>query len=671
MSSQPSPPYERVERGFRADASSQALCVLTEAVYLNTPPHPLTIPNTSDHRPPPVYKERPSEAASTQLRATATARWEHRKAPFFLSITAAASQTALLVASIYITIFPVILPSSDCLGPITVKNFNASSFPQNEITFADALRDGITLQAYESVRMIGEARIPWRANTYAIGPIFVFILIHLASPAIVSIWTASPAQADLSFTLNDTSVTANPQYYSNFSLLNPQLYHIEEYDGLVVSLTALLASSKFLATQNISTAPMSLSSSVDDLSSPIGSGVSPLLRQVRQLETSVNFKGYIGVDRTMDINRTLEMQIRSTTSNVYTFQAPVTVAESTNVTSDSLVAQHLRLRLDSYIITVLLSVPFCPGTIWQLEYVNAPLLVSTVNCMSGSASYTGYFAILGTRDGTTKIGRIPTFIPLASYLTTVVAGVGSNIKYFSQNMTYELGTGSSPTGTESNNSSYRYQLDVGSEANATNLADHLVTRYFGQDTLGGLSSSTLVQLLRVLNAIQASDDVVRDAFATLTRAMYAMAVTKQVSQETTQYIARLGHFPADVTQAKTSFIQVSSLALRIGPSGWSVLYNGVVAAMWVAVVFALRISSVHRPVTLDPLDPISVLLVAHNSPPAAELNGGGTGDLDQLATHKVNMRLRALDPDHLGFVYGEREGAIANYPGPVVGQRYG
>ncbi|KAL8278901.1 hypothetical protein RQP46_008772 [Phenoliferia psychrophenolica] len=297
----------------------------------------------------------------------------------------------------------------------------------------------------------------------------------------------------------------------------------------------------------------------------------------------------------------------------------------------------------------------------------APVLVFALANLAapagGGLAYTGYFFINNTA-ATGGISNLPIFNPLTTCLTTVVTGIGSGLEYFSQSQSLALGQ-------DVNTDEYR--LDVGTEINCTALSLALVDLLWMQFTQYGVGSRPLAQLIgwdedRDLNTTISLTPSLREALASFTQALYSTTIIKEISQETSEYFEDRAELPdSNVTLGRTS---VTSDALKIGPSGWNVLYIAVIAGMWVAVLFALRISYLDRPVSLDPLDPISILLVAQNSPPSAELDGGCTGDADQLRSREVNMRLCAIEPDHLGFVYGHGS-KVASFPGPVLGQKYG
>ncbi|KAL8277811.1 hypothetical protein RQP46_009794 [Phenoliferia psychrophenolica] len=186
---------------------------------------------------------------------------------------------------------------------------------------------------------------------------------------------------------------------------------------------------------------------------------------------------------------------------------------------------------------------------------------------------------------------------------------------------------------------------------------------WGNQSQGGRGSIVLNRLVNLSNEYGEVYD-----FGALTGAMASMAVSKQVYAETAAAnkgalgAAWMGYsLSGTVTPAF-----ITCTCLKVGPDSWEALYLGVVAAMWLAVLLALAVSIHHPPVSLDPLDPISMLLIAQNSPPSAELEGGCTGDVDRLRSRNVKMRLCAVDSERLGFVFGD-DRKLADLPSPVIG----
>ncbi|KAL8292727.1 hypothetical protein RQP46_001339 [Phenoliferia psychrophenolica] len=269
----------------------------------------------------------------------------------------------------------------------------------------------------------------------------------------------------------------------------------------------------------------------------------------------------------------------------------------------------------------------CPSTTWDLIYSGSEIMSSMISCMNNGKSYAGYFFINATDPAA------PVFVPLASCLTTVTAGTKSGVIYRD---------GSSPKYYIPELYDYNWDETIliqqlKHRADATALSQSLVAQMWGDQSLGGHGYTALNKLVKGSDS-EWTREWTLGVLQGVTRSMAAMA------------------------------IQLS--CLKVGPSGWETLYLGVVAAMWLAVLLALAVSLRNPPVSLDPLDPISMLLVAQNSPPSSELEGGCTGDVDRLHSRKVKMRLRAVDSDHLGFVYGD-ERELAALPSPVIGRSYG
>ncbi|KAL8283950.1 hypothetical protein RQP46_005063 [Phenoliferia psychrophenolica] len=111
---------------------------------------------------------------------------------------------------------------------------------------------------------------------------------------------------------------------------------------------------------------------------------------------------------------------------------------------------------------------------------------------------------------------------------------------------------------------------------------------------------------------------------------------------------------------------VSSEALLIGPTGLSGLLLLVVGAMLLLLLGSLILTIMSPPVTLNPLDPVSVLLVAQNSPPSHEADGGCLGNVNQAQGRSAKIQYRAVSDQHLAFVFN-----AAYLDPPRLGRMYG
>ncbi|KAL8286964.1 hypothetical protein RQP46_003970 [Phenoliferia psychrophenolica] len=524
-----------------------------------------------------------------------TARWKHQTAMLAIPILAAVLQTALLVGSIYVAVHPWVMPYDEHIaswnfdGKITVKEYNVfislvgagiSAIAGLALAIGakchiarELASRGISLEAYETLRKIGESRLPSRASVYALAPAALFLLSNSAAPAIISIWQAGTGQVNVDLQWNFTSIATGHDYRTVIAKQSMPW----EYDTLTYE----------------------MSENLDDI-----------------FETG-------------DLNG-------------------ITAAVDGN----------LNIWLTKGISAVLPAGGTDPAFVWNGIYRWLLLLggqnvsASMVQCMyNDTSSYTGYFFINTT-------GATPTFFPLASCLTTVVAGVKSGVTYSDEDPYFILeGTPESPLLP----SSPTLVQELKQPADATALSLDLVAQMWGDQSQGGRGSASLHQLVSKIDDYHpfsdphntTAADTTQRIFTSLTQGMAAMAVSKQLREETfvtvtssSEYLETTG-IPLTGTVTPILF---TCTCLRVGPNGWENLYLGVVAAMWLAVLLALVVSLRNPPVSLDPLDPISMLLVAQNSPPSAELEGGCTGDVDRLHSRKVKMRLRAVDSERLGFV---------------------
>ncbi|KAL8277799.1 hypothetical protein RQP46_009782 [Phenoliferia psychrophenolica] len=436
--------------------------------------------------------------------AKGTAQWNYRRYMLGIPILAVVLQTILLVGSIYVAVHPWIMPYDDYI----------SSWSQ---------RGKFTLKEYnETLRKIGESRLPSRVSAFALAPVVLFLVSNSAAPAAISIWQAGIGQVKLTVDMNFIAFAATYDYH-NSTTEHYDVDH-EDVDG----------NTDFYL--------------MDGLSALLNSGTTTI-----RLST------------------------------------PLVVAQSNCITPTSLLATNLTSVDDGTVHARVEDQLHCPGSAWDLVYSNQSILSSMVHCYQNGTSYAGYFFINATSP-------TPTFTPIPSCLTTVAAGTKSGLSYSDWDPGWRFENSIAPSASE-----LIQELDY--PADATELSHNLVAQLWSDQSLGGRGSPTLNNLVEGLHDLDCFEEprnssaeaMLPTVFASLTRGIAAMAVSKQLHAETWASLSASEH-PGTVWSIGTGASPPSGIVtpalvtcscLKVGPSGWGMMYLGVVAAMWLAVLLAL------------------------------------------------------------------------------------
>ncbi|KAL8286963.1 hypothetical protein RQP46_003969 [Phenoliferia psychrophenolica] len=509
-----------------------------------------------------------------------------------IPILAAVLQTILFAGSIYVAVHPWVMPSGNFISSssgqakLNAKEYNvlvslvgaaisavaglALAIGAKCFIARSLASNGISLEAYETLRKIGESRLPSRASVYALAPVVLFLISNSAAPAVISIWQAGSSHVDLTIETNFTSFAAMYDYRNATTEQSSPW----EYDSLVYRFTdgigAMLSSGGY---------------SVGD-------------EDVDGTSDYYLMEGLSAVDKSE--------------STTVTLTVPFVVAQSNCTAPTSLLATNLTSTVDDVRVRVEDRL-HCPGSAWDLVYSKLGIVSNMVHCYQNGTSYAGYFFINATSP-------TPTFTPIASCITTVAAGTKSGVSYSDNDPGWSLEE-SSVFHTHSPSSADLIK-ELKYPADATELSHNLAAQQWSDQSLGGRGSVTLNKLVGGLvdqhffeeprNA--SADAKMSTVFASLTRALAAMAVSKQVYAETwatlsasedVNSISLAGTAPSSPPSGIVTPAFMTCSCLKVGPTGWGLLYLGVVAAMWLAVLLALVVSLRNPPVSLDPLDPVS------------------------------------------------------------------
>ncbi|KAK4703169.1 hypothetical protein P7C70_g3049, partial [Phenoliferia sp. Uapishka_3] len=517
--------------------------------------------------------------------------------------------------------------------------------------------DGITLHLYDSVWALGNGALPRRLSKYAAFPVLIYLLHTASSSAVVAIYTASNEQVSANFGLPYPTIFANPERCRSFSpfeaaktacmlttdladnaesyQLNPTvLLDPEDFDGLAFAIGTTFLMNGSLA---------GVSTLVDGLSMSIGNGIVPSLRQTNQFRNTLQLYG----DVSNSLSKMESYIITNASTNVYTTSAPTVQASSTCVPVGF--GQSSPLQLTNFTQAE-------GGTSWFVTVMDS-------NCAANTPP--GQLRIFN------NTGVLAVFSCLTDDEHACVPDHTSLLVLFADELLlprcfyFDL------------NSSYVLPPDFYLSADTTNVAGLANAIVFQELTSKSLVVFEFASGSKIFDYTLAAEIAGKFDFHYFTQALYAMAVSKMVTAETwyatmTQNLTYIGlgtnGYFSDGLPANLSLLPntVVSDALGIGPTGISALLIFVVGLVVVLLLASLVLAVAFPPVTLNPLDPVSVLLVAQNSPPALAADGGCLGDVNQVRSKGDRIQYRAVNNQHLAFVFGP-----SDYDQPKLGRMYG
>ncbi|KAM0756075.1 hypothetical protein T439DRAFT_351799 [Meredithblackwellia eburnea MCA 4105] len=631
-----------------------------------TPSRPVSIQS----RPPSNYNDKASEAVKL-------APWSRQWWPFVGLLVSTVLQSLLFAASLWVWWRPIARPISKFLFPLfTVKTFNLIvSFGGAIIGGAAAfgvavgarsflsqrlVGTGISLLAYDSLWAVGNSGIARRLSKHAIIPLIIYILLNTASSAVVAIWTAGNESVSKPVTMIYPSIYANPNHYNQrIATYNAtELLHPEDFEGLVVE-----AANRVWKGDQVA----NVYNLVDGLNMTIGNGIAPSLHKVANYRQSLKVRG----DQALPSN--FVDIVTNSTTNLFTIAAPTAIANTTctdllnSNDQSTLFARVVRQNTTASLWAIDIFDSHCTGDLGGgiQTYINqgTRFIGGSIACRNNSQAYIAYYAT-NTQYANDSNG----FIPLASCFTSVTAGDGNNIFYSDLNTSYTL------PGSEAKDPFF---LTTTNQTDVSLLAHVLVNGYWSirtQTPTGsfGLQYLTSAISAKVNNSTGRYVWPIEETFTSLTRAMYSMAVAKLVNAETYYAVDSVypknGTFGGDQSVPNLSpySAKITSDALVIGPQGYTSLLLIVVGVMLAFLVASVIIAILFPPVSLNPLDPVSVLLVAQNSPPSLSADGGCLGDVDQVRSKEDLIQYRAVNNQHLSFIFGP-----SFYEKPQFGRMYG
>ncbi|KAM0747597.1 hypothetical protein T439DRAFT_92568 [Meredithblackwellia eburnea MCA 4105] len=602
--------------------------------------------------------------------------WEHHWLPLIGLMIAVTLQASLFGGSLYIWRYPIERPLGRYLfGKVTVKYYNfavsvAGAVINGAAVFGLAvgarsyisrllLGRGITLHGYDSLWAIGNGGIARRISRYAIIPIILYFLTNLSASAVNAVWVVGNEQVTTSFNLSYVDVSSNQGYYTSPSVTSTQIFEPEDFESLAFAMADALNEGKNSTAAN---------TVVDGLNMTISNGVVPSLKPINHFRQSIKHNSSDAGGQSVQLPPGRAEIISFATTNDYALQAPTTVASSTCVshwgTDPHRELSTLTLTWqkgnDSSFYYLHAVDTRCPDNNATFAFsTEHEIIASSWGCIVNNEVYTSYFA-LNPRKNSTAV--------LASCYSTVATGI-ANLTYGDLTSSYSI----------SDSPELEREVDVTAAAWAMYLT------WFAGPSHHNAGSPGLSFLVRAnlfnLNQFTYGEPWA-NIFQSWSQATLAMGMTKLMNTNT---IFDLGPASEWTTQVQGSFlnytspdgsalpmvvnhlsVQAKSDALVVGPSGYTAALLIVIGVMFVLLCGALGVALAAPPVALNPLDPVSVLLIAQNSPPSARADGGCLGNVSQVRDQKVPIQYRAVNSQHLAFIFGEN-----NYATPLFGRMYG
>ncbi|KAM0747607.1 hypothetical protein T439DRAFT_328832 [Meredithblackwellia eburnea MCA 4105] len=465
----------------------------------------------------------------------------------------------------------------------------------------------------------------------------------MSASAVNAIWTVGTTRVKTSFTFSYIDVSSNPAYYTNKNVTATQLFLPVDFEALAFAMGDIL---------NAGRNTTAVSSTVDGLNMTIGNGVVPSLQSVSSFRQYIN-TGFTKASEYASLEQGKADIISKSTDNEYTLRVPTTVATSHCAShfildlapSPSTLTLGTRKGNDSNFYYVSMRDTTCSPVAFDLPYAAGQGITgSSWGCFlpSTGQTYTSYFLVWPAKDLVT---------PLASCNSTVAAGI-ANVTYQDLTSSYNISD----------------QPQLSDPVDVTESAWDLYFSWFAFSSLTNGGSPGLTYLVHLnLNSLDTgtTGESWGTLFKTWSEAALAMSITKLVNTNTiydgdpawinqTSFIGYNSANGSRVSMIQNHLpAQAISDALVIGPSGYTALLLIVMGLMFILLCGALVVALSAPPVTLNPLDPVSVLLVAQNSPPSIGADGGCLGNVSQVRDENVPIQYRAVNSQHLAFVFGD------------------
>ncbi|KAM0755975.1 hypothetical protein T439DRAFT_320669 [Meredithblackwellia eburnea MCA 4105] len=613
--------------------------------------------------------------------------WHHQTMPVLVVSLAIALVAGSLAGGAYLALNPVLRPSGDLLFPhITLKNFNvAITFCANIVGVVAGMgiaygarshlsrklvHSGVDLGEYMDWMNLSQAGLPRKASLRALLALAVFGIMNVWGSSFNAIFAAATDGNK-----NVTISTAYTTYAANaadldagvrsglINLADPawQVLNSQDYEGLIsTTLSDLIFQSPakgFMNDTQFSKFWSTLSSSVDDLPSQLGSGISPSMLQLS------TFTSLLSTNQGPGVNLTAQEKLLVTTGkNV--FRAEVPVAQATmNCTSGGMTFSSFTQSaygFTSFYLNDTLCGPI-PGTGVSPD----PTLQHTVP--TGDYFAGSLYSCYSNSTGQARVG-LYIVIPSTQSFVTIGVCTGKVTAGWVGNVTYVEGTDhyTLPANFVIND---KVDATFISEAILdSNWLSSLPTVFFGAlnkfgkffevPGLNEIGDSAAQRLLVPANQTL-------PMLKTLSEAVLAMSVSKMTNAITINSNYQTGQLPFSIDESHyRTTIEYS--ANRIGAKKIQLAWLAIPALLLIILIISLLSVLRYRPVPMNPLDPISMMLIAQNSPATPHADGACMGELEHARTPKEKIRYRALNQQHLGFVWGP-----STYDPPVLGRMYG
>ncbi|KAM0754291.1 hypothetical protein T439DRAFT_354010 [Meredithblackwellia eburnea MCA 4105] len=592
---------------------------------------------------PPSIKDGKEQSHPVNL-----APWAKVRLPVVGLIIAVVLQGILMISALALWKNPTERPvGARLMGGLSTKGYNVlvsicGAIVNGAATFGLAvgarsylsqklLGNGVNLHEYDSLWAVGNGGLGRRLTRYAAVPLVLYIFANLASTAINGIFVATNTQVTTNFKLGYSDPQANPAYYASIAdiqtmlILNPG-----DFEGVAYSILDTIRRGYNASTSSIQ---------VDGISTAAGTGVTPALFAISNMRSSISAGSH-----DFSIPRPRADIISHAGTNEYHLVVPTTVARSTcfsHWTNDANYVPPTFIISDPVnntgssppTISVEVTDPIC-GERLSLSYLSYPEFYGGMfHCYVNKKMHSTYFAIRaygGELDSTA----------LASCNTTVVAG-SIPLSYNDAGRNY----------------SYPPNTDLYNLYDWTDSTEAMIQNWMGSYTDHNTASPGLSHL--VYDNLGLLDPKMSlpygqpwdTLFKAYTQAICSLPITKLINSNT-----EFGTDPLYFNSSASNFVltadsTATSDAIVIGPTGHSAAL--VIIFTFMLLCFALWITIQAPPVTFNPLDPVSVLLVAQNSPPSIGADGGCLGEVSQVRDPNVSIQYRAVNNQHLAFVFGE------------------
>ncbi|KAL8293117.1 hypothetical protein RQP46_000811 [Phenoliferia psychrophenolica] len=564
------------------------------------------------------------------------APWAHTSSALIGLGFALLLQGALLAVAIFLTRNPILRPTAlPLFSTVTIKSFNVIVVVIGSV-IAGASSYGISIGArsYLSHKLVtalfavGQVGLVRKASVAGVVPLVLFALASSASSALVGTFTAATEHQVLDFSLRYVTFQQNQDFYntnSNVTLRQLTLNSPQDFEAFPFRAGRWVNGN--ISTNETRTA-------VDGTESTPSSGFLPVMLPVTAFTGSVHLYNRISAPQEEKFSGISCDIIGNATDDAYKVSAPTAVASATCLLPANMTATLSPSSSSSDYVEFAVQDSTCGSTTFIYRNLTSNI-TGTYSCMGqDNKAYIAYFDFLPSTG---------TIFPLAQCSATAGYGDGSGITYRDSDVSYKMSLGD-----KLGRNAFHVQNIVDASPLSILALQVFWYQFFGLQSSPGLTYfSKATKRSFVKSALR--------EWELLTIGMLNIGLAKVVNTETYH---SLYENPGNRTDGKVAgttpyYTELSSTAVWIGPRGYNRLWLAIIGGMFICLLVAFCLTARFRPVTLNPLNPVSVLLVAQNSPTTPLADGGCLGDVDQVrATADTRIRFRAVNNQvrlHLGI----------------------